>query len=553
VASRIAKTFQLLTTTRNESALDVLLWGLESGEPHIQDAALRGLIERRSAAGHRQLVARWHTFAENWKSLLVERAGRVEGALRAAIVSTDFELHRNACDAVVEMREYDLVPTLLMAAEDKGNAHAQIAARAAVELCARLYQELSSPRDYRNRRDPALVRQYLYRSLVHSVSRFEQHGRSELVEAFLLLAQPDDSVLKRCLQQTHERLHAAVIQLLSTSTKAGLVRLVLSNLEDSQAPPALLAIVSRRRDLEFLRPLFMRFRNGVSPTAKINLRRLASLAWLRDDAALLASLSPEEQPGMIQLVVASGVNRLRVFELLQVAMRHGQSPCRRAACEGLAEFRGGEANQLALSALDDPDPYVQAAAVAQIRDRGIRGVMHRLVELVNSPHELVRDAARASLTEFSFQRYLGAFDMLQPEIRCSTGALVKRVDPQALEQLAAELVSPARSRRLRGIQVAVAMGAVRELEPFIVQLAHDDDHFIRAETARALVHVDAVVARPILQELLLDRSVSVRETAGQSLSHLASPPGSRSPSVPIIPSVDTLTSMTEPLGSEGTA
>jgi hypothetical protein len=179
--------------------------------------------------------------------------------------------------------------------------------------------------------------------------------------------------------------------------------------------------------------------------------------------------------------------------------------------------------------------------------------MHRLVELVNSPHELVRDAARASLTEFSFQRYLGAFDMLQPEIRCSTGALVKRVDPQALEQLAAELVSPARSRRLRGIQVAVAMGAVRELEPFIVHLAHDDDHFIRAETARALVHVDAVVARPILQELLLDRSVSVRETAGQSLSHLASPPGSRSPSVPIIPSVDTLTSMTEPLGSEGTA
>jgi HEAT repeat protein len=553
VASRIAKTFQVLTTTRNESALDVLLWGLESGEPHIRDAALRGLIERRSAAGHRQLVARWHTFPENWKALLVERSGRVEGALRAAILSTDFEVHRNACDAVVEMREYDLVPTLLIAAEDKGNAHAQIAARAAVELCSRLYQELSSPRDYRKRRDPVLVRQYLYSSLEHSVSRFEQHGRQELVEAFLLLARPDDSLLKRCLQQSHERLHTAVIQLLSTSTKGGLLRLVLSNLEDPQAPPALLGVVTRRRDLEFLRPLFLKFRNGVTPAAKVNLRRLTNLAWLRDDAAMLASLSPEEQPGMIQLVVASAVNRLRVFELLQVAMRNGQAPCRRAACDGLAEFRGGDANQLVLTALDDPDAHVQAAAVAQIRDRGIRGVVHRLVELVDSPHELVREAARASLTEFSFQRYLGAFDMLQPEIRRSTGALVKRVDPQALDQLATELESPARSRRLRGIEVAVAMGAVQELEQHIVQLAHDDDHFIRAETARTLVHIDPAIARPKLQELLLDRSVSVREAAGQSLSRLALPPGNRSPSAPIIPPGDSLSTMTEPLGSEGIA
>ena len=37
--------------------------------------------------------------------------------------------------------------------------------------------------------------------------------------------------------------------------------------------------------------------------------------------------------------------------------------------------------------------------------------------MVDSPHAVVRKAARESLAEFSFRRYLAAFDMLDEEVR----------------------------------------------------------------------------------------------------------------------------------------
>jgi hypothetical protein len=521
VTNPLARTLQILTNSRNLAALDLLLWALDQGEPEIRDLALRGLVERRSAAGRRELVNRWPTIPEAGRRWIAERAGRLEGALREAILATQSESHRHACDAVVYLRSYDLIPTLMKAAEDKGNSHPEVAAQATVQLCELLYAELNAPRDYRLRRDPVLVRQYLYTSLRHAVERFDQHGRPELVEAFLLLAQPEDALLRRGLQNSLDRVHSAIVQLLAHSTRPGILRLVLSFLEDSQSPPAMCGVLARRRDAEFLQMLFARCAEGLSPGARANVRRIDSFAWLRDDMDLLLSLSDEEQGGMVRLAVASGVSRLRVFELLKFVMRHGSAPGRRAGCAGLSEFKGGEANHLVLAALDDPDPEVQAHAISQIRDRGIPGVLQRLVELVDSPHDIVRSAARESLTEFNFQRYLSAFEMLQPDVRRSTGELVRRVDPLAMDQLISELASPSRSRRLRGIEVAAAMGAVPDLEQYIVQLAQDEDHFIRAEAARALVHCQSETARHALRELLLDRSVSVQEAAVRTLERLA--------------------------------
>jgi HEAT repeat protein len=211
------------------------------------------------------------------------------------------------------------------------------------------------------------------------------------------------------------------------------------------------------------------------------------------------------------------MSRLKVFEVVKYAMCHCGILSRRAASAALAEFKGGEANELALQAMDDTDPEVQANVVRQMRDRGIPGIMPRLIELVESPHERVREAARQSLSEFNFQRFISAFEMLEPEIRRCSGTLVKRVDPQAVEQLKNELMSPMRTKRLRGIEVAIAMEAVPDVEELILQLAQDPDHFIRVEAAQALVHVHSEKARSVLYELLLDRSVSVQEAAQQAL------------------------------------
>jgi HEAT repeat protein len=201
-------------------------------------------------------------------------------------------------------------------------------------------------------------------------------------------------------------------------------------------------------------------------------------------------------------------------------MTNGQTAGRRAASAALGQFGGAEANQLALDGLRDPDPQVQMNVLVQLRDRGIPGAITHLIQLLDSRHEVVRKAAQGCLTEFNFNRYIAVFDLMEDRIRSSTGLLVMRIDPQATTALAQELKSRIRTRRLRGLEVAVAMDAVYLVEPLIIGLLGDPDHYVRAEAARTLAYCNTPLAHQSLRNAMKDRSVAVREAAEQSLQKL---------------------------------
>jgi HEAT repeat protein len=521
VATGLDITFQILSKTKNEAALPWLITAFDADVGEFRTWALRALLARRSSEGHRELVRRWHLLDESQRRIVDEHPTRMSGAVRDGILSAEVELNRNACNMVVRLRDYDLIPTLVKAAEDKANAYAEQAAHAAVALAEHLSNELNSPRDYRTRRDPALIRQYVYSSLEHSVRHFAEHRRAALIEAFLLLVNEDDSLLKQMLEDPDDVVYAAIVRHLTASSRVGVMRVVLELLEDLHAPAAVLHVVGRRRDEPFVRLLLHSTSKKISPNLKSNLRKVEAWAWLREDLSILGTLNDEELCGAVHLTTSSGMNRLRAFEVVQFALYYGGELSRRAASAVLVDFKGGEANDLVLVALVDTDPEVQANAVKQLRERAIPGAMQRLIELLDSPHEIVRAAVLESLSEFTFQRYVGAFEMLDKEARQATGALVKRVDRDALGQLQVELTSQSRSRRLRGLEIAVAMRYTREVQEEIIHLSCDTDHFVRVASIPALVHINSPQSRHRLQELRMDRAASVQEAAEEALCKAA--------------------------------
>jgi hypothetical protein len=94
---------------------------------------------------------------------------------------------------------------------------------------------------------------------------------------------------------------------------------------------------------------------------------------------------------------------------------------------------------------------------------------------------------------------------------------VKRVDRAAIGQLQVELTSLSRSRRLRGIEVAIAMNATREVEEELVMLSEDTDHFVRVASIPALVLIGSPLARRRLEDMRFDRAASVQEAVEQVL------------------------------------
>ena len=265
-------TFAVLSQTGNESAVDLLIAALDSSDRDIQTGAVRTLLHRSSLVGKRELVRRWNELSERWKSLVADRPGRMSGAVRDAILSSDARLRTNGCDAVLWTRDYDLVPVLVTAAEDKSNPEAELAAQTLVTLCEMLREDLAAPRRSGRGRDPRAVCQSIVPPLELAVQRFELHRRGEILEGFLLLADCGNRVLKEILQDPHNRVYLALIGILNRSPRPGILRLLVGFLDDLHAPSAVHQVLSHRQDVSFLRLLLKHVGQDPSPGVRANLR-----------------------------------------------------------------------------------------------------------------------------------------------------------------------------------------------------------------------------------------------------------------------------------------
>ena len=514
-------TLHTLAKTNNEAAVGVLMPALDSPDAAVQQGALAALLDRRSPTGQTEILKRLADHAMQWRPIIEGRPGRMTHALRDGLLGSDQTLCRTSCQAIVWFREFDLFPALVTAAEDETHANADLAAATIVELADLLYEEQSARRTGPDRRDPQLLRRNATATLESSVARFGRHHRREPVVAFVSLASRDNATLRQILADPRNPAYLAIIDAMLHEQHSGVVRLLLAFLEDPHAPTAALSVMGRRSDEKFTRSLLRKIGFEPSPAAARNLKRIDALAWLQHDLDWFDSLDEAAQHSLVRLVALSGVHRDEAFGFIERMLRWGNAGGRRAAAKALAPFHGAQANALCLAALEDSDPQVQAEAAAQLRPRSIPGALTHLIALVDGPVEVVRQAARTALAEFTFERFLASFDTLEDDVRSSTGVLVKKVSPHAVQALGEELRAKSRTRRIRGLAMARAMEIVPEVELQIVALLADEDHLVRVEAARALAASTSPAAREALRQSLLDRSVVVQEAAEQSLQVLA--------------------------------
>ena len=517
MAIGLSKTLETLATTKNEAAVAALIPALDSRHKNIQHGALRALLDRRSPTGQREIVRRLHSIDASWRAIIAEKQGRLSAALRSAVLDADPQFCRNGCNAAIAFREYDLIAPLVSAAEDASNQNREIAARTLRDLAGLLYDELAGPRDYARRRDPQLVRRHVLEALEKSIDRFATHKRTEILEAFLMLTTRDNTLVKQILRDPHHSTFLALIDVLTHSPAKGAMRLVLGYLDDPSAPHAAINVLAHRKDEAFVSHLLKRIGYEPSKIAANNLKRVDQIAWLDEHEQIVDQLDDAAQHSAVQMVLATGMRRLTAFRLVEHLIEHGKTGGRRAAVAALSSFQGASANRHLIAAVNDDDPQVQANAAVQLRARGIPGAMSTLIEMVDSPHAIVRDASRRSLSEFSFRRYLAAYDMLDSQARLSTGVLVRKIDIETMPLLLEEMNARSRTRRLRALRVAASMDLVQKAESTIIRLLDDSDHIVRQEAARALAQSETSAAVRALRLALLDRSVSVQEVAEESL------------------------------------
>ena len=517
----LSVTLDVLCKTHNEAAVDLLLAALDNPDPSIRDGALEALLKRRTIAGHREIINLLPRLDARGREIVARHHRLLGRAIREALQSPEPEQFTKGAAATLEFRDYDMLPTLLQVAEDDANPHAAQAAQHVLKLGELLYESLAAGRNSQDR-DPQLMRTHVLHSLEQSLARYSRHKRPEIVESFLLLAPRDHAILKQILSDPMHAAYKTTIDLLTNSPRGGVIRLALGFLDDPQTPSAAVHVIGRRSDAKFVEHLLRKIGSQPSALATQNLRRIDHISWLQGRPVLVNQFEDALQHSAVQLATASGLSKASVFKLIVHLLTEGKPGGRRAAAAALGGFNGAEANHLAEQAVHDSDPQVQAQVLPQLRQRGIAGALPILLGKLDNPFELVRNAARRSLDEFSFDRYLSAFDMLDDKVRQSTGPMVRKVDPTAPHRLLEEIQARSRTRRLRGIAMAATMNLALQLEAAVIERLSDEDHLVRAEAAKALMQCPTEEARQALKLARNDRSIVVQEAAERSLREFTS-------------------------------
>jgi HEAT repeat protein len=510
-----------LVRTENNLADEILTAAIDSPHPAIRDMALRAVLGRPTLPGHREVFRRLPQFDEHCREIVGEHAERLVGVVAETIRSGDLGQFDAACDAILSFRLYEALPVLVAELNRDKAPYRRKVARTIRELTDLFYGELCNPDPRARCRDLDTTRKRITSALEDAALNFGKHGAMEVVEAFLLVTKQQNIVLRRILRQPRETSHRAVVDALSTSSEGGVLRLLLSFLEDPQMPQVVRNILAGRTDKKFVENLVVAGGTKASKTVTESLLRFDGFAWAEPGHPVWADLDDQGQADAVALLMASSIPRKQLVDLIGYLLLEGKVGGRRAAASAIAAFKGPEANIAVIKALNDEDPVVRAHVLRQLRPRNIPEAMLLLIRMVDTPHDEVRRALRESLPEFTFRRFIHNFERLPDRLVMTAGQLVRKIDADAPRSLKAEMECLSPVRRRRAVLAASAMGLVRDMEGTIIRLLSDDDHIVRIAAARALAECDTVPSWEALRDALLDRSVIVQETAEQSLLQIA--------------------------------
>jgi hypothetical protein len=512
------RTFQTLSRTRNKAAVDVLLAGLDSPHAPTREASLKALLDRPNSAGHLAVFWRLPKLSSSLRALVEARPERLARAAGEAVHNSDEKMGAAACEAIVSCRLYETIPSLLGVLDRENHPNVALAASTILRLAELFYDELSHPDRQPRRKEFDNVRQRLTAALEEGFRKYGRHGRREVVEAFLILTKPQNVGFRHALHQTGGATNA-ILEILEKSPHGGVVRLLLSFLEDSMMPQAIRRILGKRSDAKFVENFVLAAAERMSKAAE-SLAKFDGFPWVDDGGSMVVRMSGPSQACLVQVLRASAVRPARILGLLEHMLREGAVEGRRAAAFALVEIQSPAVEELILRFLDDPDPVVQATLVRQVRARGMAHAMSILLKYFDTPHEEVRAALRETLPELTVAHFVANLDHIDESMLQATGQMVRKIDADAAGKLKAEMQRLSPVRRRRAVLAANAMGLAAELESQLIQLLGDDDHMVRLATAQALEEVGTKPSWEALMAALLDRSVIVQEAAEKSLERI---------------------------------
>lgn len=533
--SGVETTLRTLLRSANPAASDLLAKALSSDEPSIRVGAVRTIALRDDARGHRSLVEKYQHLPADARAALNVTPHRAPlvASLQEMIQAGTPRLARRAAELAHDWQATLVLPAVAEAvlwADDKDRtfyADETLRLVRLLEQAMRDYEASAGADDESRPEDPVFQRRAALNALAKGIDRFDEHGRPEIVDAFLRLTPSDEPTLVEALRNTDHPAHLALLETLLVSDSEGALGVLAKVLLDMHAPQGLLLVATERCDQHGLTTLLFRIGFPIGARARAAVARIPGFAWLESERLdVLYKLPEQAQATAMQLAAASGVDRKLLAAAIEQVLERGEPAGRAAAAAAIESLKDQLAHPPLSKALLSGDPAVLPTVARLLRTKNYPDATAILILLLEYDDEPVVEAAQKALQELSFSQFRNQLEELPPEQRRRLGRLIAKADPNVAATLAMELKAGSADRRLRTIELIDLMGLTADLSPALLKcLAEDRDVGVRADAADLLGSVPKLPSiLEGLEEALSDESSAVRNAARASLERLLGQP-----------------------------
>jgi len=524
----IDKTLQLLGMSKNKAAARLLESALVSSYELVRQLAGRELVSSRGTRGLIDLIEQADQLDDTTFALFDKHREKMVSALRSAIISQDPRLNRNAFRIILSRRYFEVIPTLLkILLESGGNSNSGSPLPEMIDrLSSQYVQALEGSRQRRYLRETVLAS--ILRVLSPPLLEFRRSD-SPLIPLLFLRLYPYISAEYQDLTKILRDPMLPIYRVLNNILLSEDIRIahdfVLHCLNNPNPPLLAQTVFSRRTDIPFLERIFDSLDAEESPNFVDNLKRMQNFDWLDQLRVILDQLENASQKGLVTVVRFAHLPREKRQLLLFDIVRYGKPAGRLAALNLLTPSADERVDQLIWQACDDSDPEIQALALKQLCQRRLPKATVKVIEYADSPHPLVRETVRTLLPELRFNRFLEMFDQMSEEQRLLTFRLIKKVDPNLIEEVRNELQfgDPVlQAKSLLCIEYGEMVPTFEE--ELCALLMRTENSTMRTKVAKLLAAGRREMSRGMLvQAFHRDISPEVRAAAQESLENRPTP------------------------------
>jgi HEAT repeat protein len=552
---------EVLVSSKNEAADDMLVEGLRLGAEPEQSVILNAILQRKSIRSLSGVVEQYESLSPRLQHSILANIKTLHHALRECGRSDRMELRQAAMRLIALSRECKLAYVITENLHDTDEALSKSAAEAIVALArwvstsTRLLQRKyrppvdlfsepeaaaaqPAPSTANSPEEPPEDFQALYRTLMEQRPEIEtvvaraidvhrgRHGQDLLRAALLLCDWPGSKTLA-ILQTTKHGGQSAMVRRLQQPPEAEHIEAFLLGATHGQLRLHFGSVFSHIEEPTVLDAILRKTHWLKDHQLQLCMHQVNRGVWWQEGELLrdAGRREPKEAARIGDWVASSGMHDLMQDERLTFLAQHGAHDLdarlrllcvamRRKKCESVQFLR---------FMLADADERLVRMAAREIVRRRPPDFENMLLQLMTNAPLSVRRVVSRSIGHAGFEQYWDRFDHLDRPTRKQAGRAMLKLMPDSPQRLARRLGAGPIEQRLKALQITQELGLVEPLREQVMALANHAHPKVRSKAVMVLGETPGASVELLMERIVRDTDSRVRANAIEVLENHQTP------------------------------